>query len=83
MAVRFVLSDYVAQSLALASYDKLEDGTFVGRIELLKGVIAFGRTLRECQEELQSTLEDWLLTGLKLGHTIPPVADIDLNQMAA
>ena len=83
MKVRFILSDYVEQALALAAYDKLEDGTFVGRIEPLKGVIAFGETLRECRDELQSTLEDWLLTGLKLGHSIPPVADINLNQMAA
>ena len=83
MATRFILSDYVEQALALAAYDKLEDGSFVGRIEPLEGVIAFGETLRECQDELQSTLEDWLLTGLKLGHPIPPVAGIDLNKIAA
>lgn len=82
MSTRFILSDYVRQALELATYDKLEDASFAGRIPPLKGVIAFGTTLRECQDELQSTLEDWLLTGLRLGHPIPAIADIDLNQAA-
>jgi predicted RNase H-like HicB family nuclease len=72
--VRFALSDYVEEALALATYDKLEDNSFVGKIPPLKGVIAFGGTLRECENELRSTLEDWLLVGLKKGHPIPEVA---------
>ena len=80
MAVRFVLSSYLEQAMALAEYDKLEDGTFAGRIPPCKGVVAFGSTLRKCEEELRSTLEDWILIGLKLGHPIPVITDIDLNQ---
>ncbi|MBC6436014.1 type II toxin-antitoxin system HicB family antitoxin, partial [Nostoc sp. HG1] len=34
--------------MAQAIYDKLEDGTFAGRIPVCKGVIAFTSTLREC-----------------------------------
>jgi predicted RNase H-like HicB family nuclease len=80
MVTRFILSDYVEQALANAVYDKLEDGTFAGRIPLCKGVVAFGPTLRECEDELRSTLEDWILVGLKLGHTLPVIAGIDLNK---
>ncbi|MGC8786798.1 MAG: type II toxin-antitoxin system HicB family antitoxin [Anaerolineae bacterium] len=80
MEKRFVLSDYVEQAMAHAVYDKLEDGTFVGRIPLCQGVIAFGTTLRECEEELRSTLEDWILVGLKLKHQLPVIAGIDLNK---
>lgn len=80
MAIRFILTDYVNQALAHAVYDKLEDGTFAGRIPLCKGVVAFGTTLHECQNELHSTLEDWLLVGLKLGHPLPVIAGIDLNK---
>ena len=79
MAVRFVLSDYVDRALAGATYDKLEDSTFAGRIPCFKGVIAFGASLRECEDELRSTLEDWILVGLKLGHRLPIVDGIDLN----
>jgi predicted RNase H-like HicB family nuclease len=82
MAPRFILTDYVEQAMALAIYDKLEDGTFVGRIPPCKGVIAFASTLRECESELRSTLEDWILVGLKLKHQLPVIADIDLNKEA-
>ena len=74
MAIRFILTDYVNQALAHAVYDKLEDGTFGGRTPLCKGVIAFGATLRECEEELRSTLEGWILVGLKLGYLLSVIA---------
>ncbi len=80
MAVRFILTEYVNQLMAHALYDKLEDGTFAGRIPQCKGVVAFGATLRECEDELRSTLEDWILIGLKLGHPLPVIAEIDLNR---
>lgn len=80
MTARFILSDYVEHALSEATYDKLEDGTFAGRIPPCPGVVAFASTLRLCESELRSTLEDWLLVGLKLGHPLPVLADIDLNR---
>lgn len=76
----FVLSRYIDEALATAAYDKLDDGTFAGRISVCPGVVAFAPTLTAVQEELRSTLEDWLLLGLKLGHDLPVIAGIDLNQ---
>ncbi len=66
MTPRFILPDYVEQAMAI--YDKLEDGGFVGKIPPCKGVIAFASTLRECENELRSTLEDWILAGLTLSR---------------
>lgn len=83
MVVKFILSEYVEKVMAQAVYDKLEDATFAGRIPPCKGVVAFGATLRECEGELRSTLEDWILVGLKLGHPLPVIAGIDLNQEPA
>lgn len=80
MARRYILSEYVEQAMAQAVYDKLEDGTFGGRIPSCSGVVAFGVTLRECEDELRSTLEDWILLGLKLGHSLPVISGIDLNR---
>lgn len=80
MAVRYALSDYVAQALSEAIYDKLADGTYSGVIPPCKGVVAFGASLRLCEDELRSTLEDWILVGLKLGHPLPVIGSIDLNQ---
>ncbi len=82
MITRFVLTDYIEQAMSLAIYDKLEDGSFVGKIPLCQGVIAFGPTLKQCEDELRSTLEDWILLGLKLGHPLPVIGDIDLNKEA-
>jgi predicted RNase H-like HicB family nuclease len=83
MQVRFILSDYVDAALGEAEFDKLSDGTFAGRIPSCIGVIAFGGSLRECERELRSTLEDWILVGLKLGHQLPVVSGIDLNRETA
>jgi predicted RNase H-like HicB family nuclease len=80
METRYILTDYVGQARAYAVYDKLEDGTFAGRIPQCKGVVAFGATLRACENELRSTLEDWILVGLKLGHPLPVIAEINLNK---
>ena len=78
--LRFILTGYVENALSQAEYDKLEDGTYSGRIPSCKGVICFGKTLRECENELRSTFEDWVLVGLKLGHSLPIIAGYDLNQ---
>ena len=80
MAPRHVLSEYIDCAMAEADYDKLEDGTFAGRIPSCKGVVAFGTTLRECEDTLRSTLEDWVLLGIKLGHPLPVLGGIDLNK---
>ena len=78
--LKFILTGYIEYALSQAEYDKLEDGTFSGRIPSCKGVMTFAKTLRECEDELRSTLEDWLLVGLKLGHPIPVLSGYDLNK---
>ncbi len=77
----FPLTAYIEAAMELAHYDKLEDGTFAGEVPKLKGVVAFGRSLRACENELRSTLEDWILVGLRLGHKLPVLSGIDLNTL--
>ena len=79
MATGCILSDYVESAMSSATFDKLDDGTFAGRVPPCQGVVAFGTTLVECQRLLQSTLDDWLLLGLRLGHDIPVHAGLNLN----
>ncbi|MCA2685236.1 MAG: type II toxin-antitoxin system HicB family antitoxin [Microcystis sp. M038S2] len=80
MLVRYALSDYIHEAIAISEIEQLEDGTYVGKVPNCQGVIAFGDTLSECQTQLRSTLEDWILVGLKLGHILPVIAGIDLNR---
>ena len=83
MGKRYVLSEYVESAMEQALYDKLEDASFSGRIPACRGVIAFAPSLRQCENELRSTLEDWILVGLKLHHHLPVIANIDLNKEPA
>ena len=77
--MRYVLTEYFEGAMREAHYDKLEDGNYAGKIPSCKGVIAFGTSLSECEGELRSTLEDWVLLGLKLKHPLPVISQIDLN----
>jgi predicted RNase H-like HicB family nuclease len=74
MKNNFIISDYIDCALEQAIYDKLEDETFSARIPSCKGVIAFSKKLKDCENELRSVLEDWILLGLKLGHELPVIA---------
>lgn len=76
----FTLTDYIDYAMACAEYDKLEDDTFAGRIPKCKGVIAFSKSLRNCEDQLRSVLEDWIIVGLKLGHRLPIIKGISLNR---
>lgn len=78
--MKFILSEYIERAMNRAEYDKLEDNSYAGRIPPCKGVIAFGSNLRECEEQLRSVLENWILVGLKLKHPLPIIAEIDLNK---
>ena len=79
MATECILTGYVESAMSSATFDKLDDGTFAGRIPPCRGVVAFGTTLVECQRLLQSTLEDWLLLGLRMGHAMPVLNGLSLN----
>jgi predicted RNase H-like HicB family nuclease len=81
--MRYILSDYFSAAMSEAAFDKLDDGTFAGRIPTCQGVVAFGISLKECEEELRSTLEDWVLLGLRLKHPLPVLGGIDLNREPA
>lgn len=80
MIVRYALSDYISEAISISKIEQLEDGSYVGKIPNCQGLIAFGNSLSECKQELRSTLEDWILVGLKLGHTLPIIGGIDLNR---
>ena len=71
MATQSIFTDFLDNLMAHAVYDKLDDDTYSGRIPQCTGVVAFGTTLRECKDELHSTLEDWTLLGIKLGQPLP------------
>ena len=74
-----MITRYLREAIRRAKYKILDDGTYYGWIEELPGVWAAANNLEECRDELESVVEDWLLLGLRLGHNITPLGDIDLN----
>ena len=75
-----MLIDYIHAAMRHAHYELIENKRFFGTIQPCKGLWAEGATLEECREELQSTLEDWLLLGFQLGHKLPVIDGINLNR---
>ena len=74
-----MLIAYIQAAMGHAAYKILEDGTYFGEIPGLRGLWANASTLEACRGELQSSLEDWILLGLRLNHTLPLVDGLDLN----
>jgi predicted RNase H-like HicB family nuclease len=77
-----MLTRYIQTAMHQAIYELLDDGTFYGEIPTCPGVLSNATTLEACREDLQNVLEDWLILGLRLGHTLPILNDIDLNPAA-
>ena len=83
MAAQFILTAYIDAALAGAVYEHLRAEGYAGTIPECVGVIAFAPTLKACRTELRSVLEDWILVGLRMDHSLPVIQDIDLNSQSA
>ncbi len=75
-----MLLEYIEAAMRTATYEKLADGTYSGKIKRCSGTIAFAETLYECQKELRSVLEDWLIVKLRHGDALPVVGRVNLNR---
>jgi len=75
---------YIQAAMRMARYEVLEDdGSYFGTIPGLQGVWANAETLKDCSEELEEVLEDWILISFQQHLPLPIVDGIDLNGKAA
>ena len=74
-----MLTEYIVAALRRARYEILEDGTFYGEVPDCAGVYANAETLEGCREQLREVLEDWIVLGLRMGHSFPVIGGISLN----
>ena len=74
-----MLTEYINKAMTKAVYEKLEDATYSGKIPECPGVVAFAETLYQCQEELKSVLEGWLIVKIRHGDRLPVIGGINLN----
>ena len=75
-----MLIEYINKAMSKAVYDKLEDGSFFGKIPQCPGVVAFGETLYQCRKELISSLEGWLIVKIRHCDILPVMGRINLNE---
>ena len=78
--LNYMLIEYINKAMSKAVYDKLEDGSFSGKILQCPTVVAFGETLYQCQQELKSALEGWLIVKIRHGDKLPVIDKINLNK---
>ncbi len=75
-----MLTAYINAAMRKARFEILSDGEgYIGKIDGLQGVWANAETHEACREELREVLEEWVLLGLKMGHSIPAIDEIDLG----
>ena len=76
-----MLTAYIQAALRQARYEILPDGEgYYGSVPALPGVWANAETLEACREELQEVLEEWIVLGLRMGHALPAIDGIALQQ---
>ncbi|MFN0069107.1 MAG: type II toxin-antitoxin system HicB family antitoxin [Limisphaerales bacterium] len=74
-----MLTEYIQAAMREAQYELMENGEFFGSIPSCPGAWGAARTLAAARDELQETLEDWIVFRLRGGLPLPVIAGTDLN----
>ena len=68
-----MFAEYIAAALEQAEYEIIDDPEpYYAHVPGLQGVWATGKTFEECRKELISTIDGWIVLGLRMGQTIQP-----------
>jgi predicted RNase H-like HicB family nuclease len=68
-----LLTTYIQHALRRAVIERIEDGTYVGEVPGLQGVLANAPTPEECRTELAEVIEGWVLVRIASGLDIPAI----------
>lgn len=75
-----MFAEYIAAALERAEYEIIDDPEpYYAHVPGLPGVWATGRTVEECRRELISTIEGWIVLGLRMGQAIPPIGGCTID----
>ena len=67
-----MIENFLNHYLGKAKYEMIDGKKrFYAEIKDLRGVWASGKTLEECRQNLQDTLEGWLILRLKKNLPVP------------
>jgi predicted RNase H-like HicB family nuclease len=75
-----MLTAYIRAAMSKAKCEILPDnGTYCGEIPGFQGVYANAATLEACRDELESTLEDWILFRVPRNLPLPEAGGVKLE----
>jgi predicted RNase H-like HicB family nuclease len=75
-----MLTAYIRAAMSKAKYEILpEDQSYYGEIPGFQGVYAAAATLEACRDELESTLEDWILFRVSRNLPLPEAGGVKLE----
>ncbi len=74
-----MLTEYIKAALRKAKYEILEDKSYYGEIPGFEGLYSNESSLEDCRNELEKTLEDWILLSISKNLPLPVVDDIELK----
>jgi predicted RNase H-like HicB family nuclease len=74
---------YVDAALALAEYDRDEDGVVIASVPDASGFFAQGETFEEARANLGDVIEGNILFALQLGLPIPVIPGIAIKEQDA
>jgi predicted RNase H-like HicB family nuclease len=79
----FSLLRYVDAALALAEYERDEDGVVIALVPNASGFFAQGETFEDARANLRDVIEGNILLALQLGLTIPSVPGVSIEEQDA
>jgi predicted RNase H-like HicB family nuclease len=75
------LTYYIKNAMETATFQLLEDSSFLGEIPSLKDVWSHDKILEDCRKALQEVLEEWIILELNQQHPIPAINGVGLNTL--
>ena len=74
-----MITAYVDRALRRARYERVDDGEFCATVPGLPGVIATGRTLERCRDQLAEVVEEWVLVRIARGLSVPRLGRVTVE----
>jgi predicted RNase H-like HicB family nuclease len=74
-----MITKYVGKALERARYERLEDGSFCATVRGLRGVMAVGRSVKQCRDQLAEIVEEWILVRVACGLAVPKLGGISVR----
>ena len=74
-----MITDYIDAALRRARYELVDGNEFCATVAGLPGIIATGRTLEECRDQLAEVVEEWVLVRVSRRLSVPRLGGVTVE----